>query len=108
MHVFMRINDRPNAGVRWVSLELTRHWRRHRPRFHPRELLSFPEHVATATSHAVLSVTALIATAVHVVHGDYGNDAGLVIANSVGAVIGAPIGSRLSKFTEDAIPRHQR
>ena len=59
-------------------------------------LLSFPPHVATATSHAVLAVTAIVATAIHLVHGDYGSDAPLVLATCAGAIAGAPIGARLS------------
>jgi uncharacterized protein len=65
-------------------------------------VLAFPEHVATATSHAVLAVTALISTAVHLIRGDYASDAPLVLAASAGAIVGAPIGARLSR----QIPGH--
>lgn len=59
-------------------------------------LLNYPEHVATATSHAVLAVTSLVATIVHVVQGDYRDDAVLTLCTAAGAVCGAPVGARLS------------
>ncbi|TAM91640.1 sulfite exporter TauE/SafE family protein [bacterium] len=59
-------------------------------------VLGFPEHVATATSHAVLAVTALVATIVHLAHGDFAGEGWLTILVAVGAVIGAPLGARLS------------
>jgi uncharacterized membrane protein YfcA len=34
-------------------------------------VLNYPEHVATATSHAVLAVTSLVATLLHAAQGDY-------------------------------------
>jgi len=61
-------------------------------------LLNFPEHIATATSHAVLAVTSAIGTAVHLAHGDYRDDWRLVVTCSVGAVIGAPFGARASLY----------
>ncbi len=61
-------------------------------------VLGFPAHVATATSHAVLAVTAAIATVVHIVHGDFRDTWRLVLAAAAGAVAGAPIGARLSAF----------
>jgi uncharacterized membrane protein YfcA len=59
-------------------------------------LLNFPEHIATATSHAVLAVTSIVGTLVHVFRGDYRTDGSLVIACSVGAIAGAPLGARAS------------
>ncbi|TAM58342.1 sulfite exporter TauE/SafE family protein [bacterium] len=59
-------------------------------------VLGFPEHVATATSHAVLAVTALAATVVHVVGGDFGGEGVLTLLVAAGAVAGAPLGARLS------------
>jgi uncharacterized membrane protein YfcA len=59
-------------------------------------VLGFPAHVATATSHAVLAVTAAIATIVHLVRGDYRTTWPLVLATAGGAVAGAPIGALLS------------
>lgn len=59
-------------------------------------VLGFPAHVATATSHAVLAVTAGIGTLVHLLRGDYRSDWPLVLAMCVGAIGGAPLGARLS------------
>ncbi len=61
-------------------------------------VLGFPAHVATATSHAVLAVTAGIATVVHIVHGDFRATWPLVVAAAGGAMLGAPLGARLSAF----------
>jgi uncharacterized membrane protein YfcA len=66
-------------------------------------VLAFPPHVATATSHAVLAVTAIVATVIHVVHGDYGSDTPLVLATCAGAIAGAPIGARFSSRVPGAI-----
>lgn len=60
-------------------------------------LLNFPEHVATATSHSVLAVTAIVGTVIHVIHGDYRTDAPLVLATSLGAIAGAPVGAHWSR-----------
>jgi len=60
--------------------------------------LNYPEHVATATSHAVLAVTSLVATVVHVAQGDYRDDAVLTLCTAAGALCGAPLGARLSRF----------
>ncbi len=59
-------------------------------------VLGFPAHVATATSHAVLAVTAGVATIVHVAHGDYRTTGPLVLSTATGAVVGSPVGARLS------------
>jgi uncharacterized membrane protein YfcA len=59
-------------------------------------VLGFPAHVATATSHAVLAVTAAIATVIHLVRGDYRNTWPLVAGCAAGAVAGAPVGALLS------------
>jgi uncharacterized membrane protein YfcA len=66
-------------------------------------VLGFPAHVATATSHAVLAVTAGIATIVHVVHGDYRATWPLVLAGAGGAVAGAPLGARLASYVRGAV-----
>ena len=66
-------------------------------------VLGFPAHVATATSHAVLAVTAGLATVVHLVHGDFRNDWPLVVAAAGGAVAGAPLGARISALVRGAI-----
>jgi len=59
-------------------------------------LLNFPEHIATATSHAVLAVTAIAGALVHAFRGDYRTDGPLVLACCVGAIAGAPLGARVS------------
>jgi uncharacterized membrane protein YfcA len=61
-------------------------------------LLNYPEHVATATSHAVLAVTTLVATLVHAAQGDYRGTLPLTLATAAGALAGAPLGARLSRF----------
>lgn len=66
-------------------------------------VLGFPAHVATATSHAVLAVTAGIATIVHIVHGDFRATWPFVLAASAGAVVGAPVGARLSRYVRGAV-----
>jgi uncharacterized membrane protein YfcA len=66
-------------------------------------VLGFPAHVATATSHAVLAVTAGIATIVHIIHGDYRTTWPLVLAGCTGAIAGAPVGARLATYVRGAI-----
>lgn len=61
-------------------------------------LLNYPEHVATATSHAVLAVTSLVATLIHAAQGDYRGDLSLTLATAAGALVGAPFGARLSRY----------
>jgi uncharacterized membrane protein YfcA len=65
-------------------------------------VLGFPAHVATATSHAVLAVTALIAAIVHLVRGDYRETWPLVVATMGGAIAGAPVGARLARYVPGA------
>ena len=59
-------------------------------------LLNFPVHVATATSHFVLAVMALAATAVHCAKGSFSGGFGLPWALPVGVLVGAQIGAALS------------
>ncbi len=61
--------------------------------------LGFPTHVATATSHFVLAIMALVATITHILSGSFHHGVGLrrAAALSVGVVIGAQVGARLSK-----------
>lgn len=61
-------------------------------------LLNYPEHVATATSHAVLAITSIVATTIHFAQGDYASDGVLTVATAAGALVGAPIGARISRF----------
>jgi uncharacterized membrane protein YfcA len=65
--------------------------------------LNYPEHVATATSHAVLAATSLVATLIHAARGDFSADLRLTLATSLGALMGAPIGARLSRFVPGRI-----
>jgi uncharacterized membrane protein YfcA len=60
--------------------------------------LNYPEHIATATSHAVLAMTSLVATLIHAARGDFSADLRLTVATSLGALAGAPLGARLSRF----------
>ena len=57
---------------------------------------SFPEHIATATSHFVLMFMAGAATGTHAVEGDYANSVAITIALGVGVLAGAPIGAAIS------------
>jgi uncharacterized protein len=59
-------------------------------------LLGFPVHVATATSHFILVLTALVGTGVHMAQSDLSAGATRLAALSVGAVFGAQLGARLS------------
>ncbi len=61
------------------------------------QLLSFPVHIATATSHFVLTIMCGTATLVHILNGSF-EHGGVrrTIALSVGVVIGAQFGARLS------------
>ena len=60
-------------------------------------VLSFPVHVATATSHLVLAITALTATVVHAASGSFHGDAlRIPLLLSLGVVPGAQLGARLA------------
>lgn len=59
--------------------------------------LDFPVHIATATSHFVLSGMSLAGTVVHVVTGAFNHGIRRTAALAVGVLIGAPIGARFSK-----------
>jgi hypothetical protein len=62
-------------------------------------LLGFPTHIATATSHFVLAVMALVATLTHVAAGTFHHGVGLrrAAALSVGVVFGAQLGAKMSQ-----------
>ncbi len=62
-------------------------------------VLGFPTHIATATSHFVLAIMALVATLAHVVAGTFHHGLGLrrAAALSVGVVFGAQLGATLSQ-----------
>jgi uncharacterized membrane protein YfcA len=61
------------------------------------QVLHFPAHVATATSHYVLAVSALTGTIVHIATGQL--DGGYVRAGAIsaGVVVGAQVGALLSR-----------
>jgi uncharacterized membrane protein YfcA len=59
-------------------------------------LLGFPVHIATATSHLILSITALTASVTHLVWGDFAGVWGIAAALSIGGVLGAQLGAFLS------------
>lgn len=62
-------------------------------------VLGFPTHIATATSHFVLAIMALVATITHVLAGTFHHGVGLrrAAALSVGVVFGAQLGAKLSQ-----------
>ena len=61
-------------------------------------LLDFPVHIATATSHFILMAMSLTATVMHVIDGALGwEELPRALAIAAGAVVGAQIGARLSK-----------
>lgn len=60
-------------------------------------VLGFPVHIATATSHFVLAVTATVGTVTHILAGDLAGTWPRAVAIGIGAVIGAQVGARLSR-----------
>jgi uncharacterized membrane protein YfcA len=61
------------------------------------QVLSFPAHIATATSHFIVAVTTFAAIITHVVSGTFTGDVGRALVLSAGAVVGAQFGARLSQ-----------
>ncbi|HVA89504.1 MAG TPA: sulfite exporter TauE/SafE family protein [Chloroflexota bacterium] len=60
------------------------------------QVLGFPPHVATATSHFVLSLTSLTGSVTHALHGDFARTLPRVIPLSIGVIVGAQAGAALS------------
>jgi uncharacterized membrane protein YfcA len=58
--------------------------------------LNFPVHIATATSHFVLAIMALAGTGVHVATGAFHHGIRRTIILSIGVIVGAQLGARLS------------
>jgi uncharacterized membrane protein YfcA len=58
--------------------------------------LQFPVHIATATSHFVLTFTALAATLIHLANGTLTGQWSEILWISVGAIAGAQAGAQLS------------
>jgi uncharacterized membrane protein YfcA len=66
-------------------------------------VLNFPVHVATATSHFVLAISAVTGTIAHLASGVFQHQgARRTVALAIGALIGAQIGARLSTRTPAA------
>lgn len=62
-------------------------------------MLRFPVHVATATSHFVLALTAAAGTGVHIANGTFIHGWRRTLALGIGVVIGAQIGARMARRT---------
>ena len=60
-------------------------------------LLRFPVHIATATSLFVLTITALTGSATHLAAGLFHHGMRRALALSIGAILGAQAGARLSQ-----------
>lgn len=58
--------------------------------------LRMPPHIATATSHFVLTFMALTATTTHIVLGEFERGVSQTLSLSIGVMMGAPLGAALS------------
>jgi len=61
------------------------------------QLLNFPVHLATATSHFALVAMSLTSSIVHLLTGALSKEAPQIIGLSVGVLLGAQLGARLSE-----------
>jgi uncharacterized membrane protein YfcA len=61
------------------------------------QLLSFPAHIATATSHFVVAITAFAAVDTHIITGAFTEGVRRALVLSAGALIGAQFGARFSQ-----------
>jgi uncharacterized membrane protein YfcA len=59
-------------------------------------LLSFPIHIATATSHFILAQMALAGTVVHILTGTFSHGVSKTISLAIGVLLGAQVGAHLS------------
>jgi uncharacterized protein len=59
-------------------------------------ILMFPVHTATATSHFILSITSLAGLLVHIISGKFQHGIGRAVFFALGALIGAQFGAILS------------
>jgi uncharacterized membrane protein YfcA len=66
-------------------------------------LLNFPVHVATATSHFTLIFMSLTGTIEHLYEGTFGEYLLTTVEIGIGVVIGAQIGARLSRLVKDKV-----
>ncbi|MDD2252581.1 MAG: sulfite exporter TauE/SafE family protein [Dehalococcoidales bacterium] len=60
-------------------------------------LLSYPVHIATATSHMVISITSFSALVTHLLRDSFTNGFSVALLLSAGAVAGAQLGARYSQ-----------
>ncbi|OPJ60017.1 sulfite exporter TauE/SafE family protein [Clostridium oryzae] len=60
-------------------------------------ILNYPVHIATATSHFVLAVMSFSGTIVHIVNGVFQSSVIQTAALSIGVLFGAQLGARLSR-----------
>ena len=65
-------------------------------------LLSFPVHVATATSHFILAIMALAGTGVHIATGAFEHGVRRTLMLAIGVLVGAQLGARLSNRVHGA------
>ena len=61
-------------------------------------LLHFPVHVATATSHFTLAIMTLTGVVVHGVEGDFTGALGRIVPLAVGVAAGAQVGAQLARW----------
>jgi hypothetical protein len=61
------------------------------------QLLDFPTHIATATSHFVVATTTLSALGFHIITGAFTSGIRRAAVLSLGAIVGAQFGARLSQ-----------
>lgn len=59
-------------------------------------LLHFPAHIATATSHFILTFTSLAGTVVHIADGVFSKGATATLCLAIGALMGAQLGAWIS------------
>ncbi len=67
------------------------------------QVLGFPAHIATATSHMVVAITVLAAIGTHAVSGTMSEGILRALVLAAGAVIGAPFGARLSQRVSETV-----
>ncbi|MHB8104073.1 MAG: sulfite exporter TauE/SafE family protein [Dehalococcoidales bacterium] len=60
------------------------------------QILGFPTHIATATSHFIVAITTFSAIDTHLIGRTFTSDIGVAMVLSAGAVVGAQFGARLS------------
>jgi uncharacterized membrane protein YfcA len=60
------------------------------------QVLNFPVHIATATSHFVVAISTFSAVITHIVTGEYASGVLRAVILSAGAIIGAQFGARVS------------